>query len=273
MTNAHVVGKNSKVSVTLTDGSVLDGEVLGTDRIIDLAIVKVSPQGRKLPLAPIGKSADVEVGDFAIAIGNAVRLDNTVTLGVISALGRSGQELGMGMGNTKYLQTDAAINPGNSGGPLLNEFGEVIGINTAIRNNAAGISFAIPIDDATQVMDYLTNGRKIPRAYIGISYRGLTVDQIKRINAKNKASETPLFFDLPEVASVIVDGVRPDSPASNAGLKPFDILIELDGKPVKDSQVVVPIVSGKKVGEQLKCKVLRQGRELELVITVGDIPA
>ena len=149
LTNAHVVKNAARVTVTLTDGRTFEGTVKGSDEYMDLAAVKIKPYGRKLPTAPLGRSDDLQVGDWVIAIGNAVGLDSTVTLGIVSSLSRSAAEVGIPNKKVNFIQTDAAINPGNSGGPLLNEFGEVIGINTAIRANAAGIGFAIPIDSAS----------------------------------------------------------------------------------------------------------------------------
>lgn len=141
LTNAHVVRNAAKVTVTLTDGRVFEGVVKGSDEYMDLAAVRIKPSGKVLPTAPLGRSDELQVGDWVIAIGNAVGLDSTVTLGIVSSLSRSAAEVGIPNKKVNFIQTDAAINPGNSGGPLLNEFGEVIGINTAIRANAMGIGF------------------------------------------------------------------------------------------------------------------------------------
>ena len=130
MTNAHVVNKASKVTITLTDGRTFEGTVKGSDDFLDLAVIKIKPSGKVLPTAPLGRSDDLQVGDWVIAIGNAVGLDSTVTLGIVSSLSRSAAEVGIPNKKVNFIQTDAAINPGNSGGPLLNEFGEVIGVNT-----------------------------------------------------------------------------------------------------------------------------------------------
>lgn len=141
LTNSHVVKNAAKVTVTLTDGRTFEGTVKGSDDYMDLAAVRIKPSGRSLPTAPLGRSDELQVGDWVIAIGNAVGLDSTVTLGIVSSLSRSAAEVGIPNKKVNFIQTDAAINPGNSGGPLLNEFGEVIGINTAIRANAMGIGF------------------------------------------------------------------------------------------------------------------------------------
>ncbi|MEK0192251.1 trypsin-like peptidase domain-containing protein, partial [Microcoleus anatoxicus] len=148
LTNAHVVDQADRVTVTLNDGSVFPGEVLGTDEVTDLAVVKINTKGVNLPTAALGDSDAVKVGDWAIAVGNPLGFDNTVTLGIISTLKRSSAAVGIPDKRLDFIQTDAAINPGNSGGPLLNGSGEVIGINTAIRADAMGIGFAIPINKA-----------------------------------------------------------------------------------------------------------------------------
>ncbi|EOD08844.1 hypothetical protein EMIHUDRAFT_68105, partial [Emiliania huxleyi CCMP1516] len=154
---AHVVKNAAKVTVTLIDGRTFDGLVRGTDEFMDLAAIRIKPSGKPLPTAPLGRSDELQVGDWAIAIGNAVGLDSTVTLGIISSLSRSAAEVGIPNKKVNFIQTDAAINPGSVGGPLPApscplftgaRFGEVVGINTAIRANAAGIGFAIPIDTA-----------------------------------------------------------------------------------------------------------------------------
>ncbi|MEO1691841.1 MAG: trypsin-like peptidase domain-containing protein, partial [Cyanobacteria bacterium J06631_6] len=146
LTNAHVVSGADRVTVTLKDGREFEGVVKGTDDVTDLAVVEIQNSTGDLPIAPLGNSSDIQVGDWAIAVGNPVGLNNTVTLGIISTLTRSSAQVGIPDKRIDFLQTDAAINPGNSGGPLLNERGEVIGINTAIRPDANGIGFAIPID-------------------------------------------------------------------------------------------------------------------------------
>ncbi len=166
LTNAHVVDDADKVTVRLRDGRTFRGEVLGVDEPSDLAVVKI--QGDNLPVATLGDSSQVQVGDWAIAVGNPLGLDNTVTLGIISTLKRSRVQVGIPDKRLDFIQTDTAINPGNSGGPLLNDRGEVIGINTAIRADAEGIGFAIPIDKAKAIKDRLARGESIPHPYIGV---------------------------------------------------------------------------------------------------------
>ena len=178
LTNAHVVKNADKVTVRLRDGRTFKGEVRGVDEPSDLAVVKI--KGKNLPIAPLGDSSKLQVGDWAIAVGNPLGLDNTVTLGIISTLNRSSAQAGIPDMRLDFIQTDTAINPGNSGGPLLNDRGEVIGINTAIRAGAEGIGFAIPIDKAKAIKDQLARGETIPHPYIGIQMLTLTPEVAQR---------------------------------------------------------------------------------------------
>ena len=178
LTNAHVVSGADRVTVTLKDGREFEGVVKGKDEVTDLAVVKIDTSGVDLPIAPLGNSESVRVGDWAIAVGNPVGLNNTVTLGIISTLTRSSAQVGIPDKRIDFLQTDAAINPGNSGGPLLNEQGEVIGINTAIRPDANGIGFAIPIDKARAIANTLAAGKQVPHPYIGVQMRTLLKQRV-----------------------------------------------------------------------------------------------
>ncbi|MBA3921595.1 MAG: trypsin-like peptidase domain-containing protein, partial [Nostocaceae cyanobacterium] len=164
LTNAHVVDQADKVTVRLKDGRALEGKVQGVDEVTDLAVVKINAGG-DLPVATLGSSDSLQVGDWAIAVGNPLGFDNTVTLGIVSTLKRSSAQVGIPDKRLDFIQTDAAINPGNSGGPLLNDQGEVIGINTAIRADAAGIGFAIPIDKAKAIAFQLQRGQKVAHPY------------------------------------------------------------------------------------------------------------
>ncbi|EGJ35707.1 trypsin-like serine protease, partial [Moorena producens 3L] len=166
LTNAHVVEGADKVTVTLKDGRKFNGQVKGVDEFTDLAVVKIN--GTSLPIVSLGDSSQVQVGDWAIAVGNPLGLDNTVTLGIVSTIGRSSAQAGIPDKRLDFIQTDAAINPGNSGGPLLNATGEVIGINTAIRANAMGIGFAIPINKVKEISNKLAQGQKVVHPYIGV---------------------------------------------------------------------------------------------------------
>lgn len=270
LTNAHVVKNAAKVTVTLTDGRTFEGSVKGCDDYMDLAAVKIKPTGLKLPTAPLGKSDELQVGDWVIAIGNAVGLDSTVTLGIVSSLSRSAAEVGIPNKKVDFIQTDAAINPGNSGGPLLNEFGEVIGINTAIRANANGIGFAIPIKTAAEAMTELSQGRKIAHAYLGISMSSLTPDSARQNNADPSSN-----VELPEMTGALVLAVAPDTPAVKAGLRKFDLIVELGGRPVKTAADAQAIVDGTKVGTPLQMKIVRHvnrgGKTLSITVITGDL--
>ncbi len=197
LTNAHVVKDADQVSVKLRDGRTFKGEVRGVDEPSDLAVVKI--QGKDLPVAPLGDSSQIQVGEWAIAVGNPLGLDNTVTLGIISTLNRSSSQVGIPDMRLDFIQTDAAINPGNSGGPLLNDRGEVIGINTAIRAGAEGIGFAIPIDKAKAIKDRLARGEDIPHPYIGIQMLTLTPEVAQQFN-----DDPNSLMLVPEINGVLV---------------------------------------------------------------------
>jgi len=266
MTNAHVVNKASKVTITLTDGRTFEGTVKGSDDFLDLAVIKIKPSGRALPTAPLGRSDDLQVGDWVIAIGNAVGLDSTVTLGIVSSLSRSAAEVGIPNKKVNFIQTDAAINPGNSGGPLLNEFGEVIGVNTAIRANANGIGFAIPIDTAEQAVKVLAEGKKIAHAYLGISMSSLTPEAARQNNDDPNSN-----VELPELNGALVLAVGPDTPAAKAGFRKFDLIQELDGRPVKTAADAQAIVDDSKVGQPLSARVMRSSKSLSISVVTGDL--
>ena len=266
MTNAHVVKNAARVTVTLTDGRTFEGVVKGSDDFMDLAAVRIKPSGKRLPTAPLGRSDELQVGDWVIAIGNAVGLDSTVTLGIVSSLSRSSAEVGIPNKKVNFIQTDAAINPGNSGGPLLNEFGEVIGVNTAIRANAAGIGFAIPIDTADKAMRELAQGKKIAHAYLGISMSSLTPDSARQNNADPNSN-----VELPEQSGALILAVAPDTPAAKAGLRKFDLITELAGQTVKSAADAQAIVDNSRVGQSLVCKVVRGQKTIAVAVTTSDL--
>ncbi|HIK27277.1 MAG: trypsin-like peptidase domain-containing protein [Oscillatoriaceae bacterium SKW80] len=257
LTNAHVVSGADTVTVTLRDGRRFKGEVRGIDELSDLAVVKID--GQNLPIAPLGNSSDLKVGDWAIAVGNPLGLDNTVTLGIISTLNRSSAQVGIPDKRLDFIQTDAAINPGNSGGPLVNERGEVIGINTAIRAEAQGIGFAIPIDKAKSIKDKLARGEKIPHPYIGIRMTTLTPELAKESNSDPNSP-----FTIPEVNGVLTLQVIPNSPAAAAGLRRGDVILEIDGQPVTSAEKLQSIVEMSRIGQPLKFKVQR-GERIEII--------
>ncbi|MFW6359653.1 MAG: HhoA/HhoB/HtrA family serine endopeptidase [Chroococcales cyanobacterium] len=264
LTNAHVVSEADRVTVTLKDGRTFDGEVLGADEITDLAVVKIN--GEDLPVAPLGDSDSVSVGDWAIAVGNPVGLDNTVTLGIISTLDRASSEVGIPDKRVSFLQTDAAINPGNSGGPLLNQNGEVIGINTAIRANAMGIGFAIPINKAKELKDFLISGEQVPHPYVGIQMITLTPELAQK---NNQDPTSPIV--IPETEGVLVVEVLRNTPAATAGIRQGDVIVEIEGERLQNVQQLQEIIEESGVNEPLQFTILRGSRPIELTVTTAQL--
>jgi len=263
LTNAHVVEGASEVSVTLPDGRSFTGKVLGADPLTDVAVVKVVAS--KLPVATLGDSNEVRPGEWAIAIGNPLGLDNTVTAGIISAIQRT-NAVGEGQ-RVPYIQTDAAVNPGNSGGPLINDRGQVIGINTAIRQApGAGLSFAIPINTARQIAAQILERGYASHPYIGVRLQALTPQLAKEINATTNECR------LPEVNGVVVVEVMANSPAARGGLKPCDLIEKVGDKAVKNASEVQLGVDRGKVGEPLTITVQRNGSRQNLTVRPAELP-
>ena len=263
LTNAHVVEGSSEVHVTLPDGRSFSGKVLGADPLTDVAVVKVVAS--RLPVAPLGDSAKVRPGEWAIAIGNPLGLDNTVTAGIISAIQRT-NALGEGQ-RVPYIQTDAAVNPGNSGGPLINDRGEVIGINTAIRQApGAGLSFAIPINTARQIAAQILERGFASHPYIGVRLQALTPQLAREINGATDECQ------LPEVNGVVVVEVMKGSPADQGGLKPCDMIEQVDNKPVANPSEVQLAVDRGRVGQLLSLKVKRKEQALILSLRPAELP-
>lgn len=266
LTNAHVVNEADKVTVTLKDGRTFEGKVQGADEVTDLAVIKISDGGSNLPIAPLGNSNNVQVGDWAIAVGNPLGLDNTVTLGIVSTLKRSSREVGIFDKRLDFIQTDAAINPGNSGGPLLNDRGEVIGINTAIRAEAQGIGFAIPIDKAKAIKDQLMRGEKISHPYLGVQMLTLT-PELAQENNNDPNSPIP----VPEINGVLVVRVLPNSPAAAAGMRRGDVIVQVDGQTVKSAEQLQSIVDNSRVGQVLQVKLQRGDKTQQLGVRAGEL--
>ena len=266
LTNAHVVSGADRVTVTLKDGREFEAVVKGTDEVTDLAVVKIENMSGDLPIAPLGNSSNIQVGDWAIAVGNPVGLNNTVTLGIISTLTRSSAQVGIPDKRIDFLQTDAAINPGNSGGPLLNERGEVIGINTAIRPDANGIGFAIPIDRAREITNTLAAKRQVPHPYINVQMRTLTPEIAQRNNSNPNSP-----FTIPEVEGVLVLRVLPDTPAEAAGLRLGDVITAIDGEPINDAGQLQSIVDSSGLNKSLQFNVLRGDRTLKLRVVTTQL--
>jgi S1-C subfamily serine protease len=264
LTNAHVVAQADKVTVTLKDGRVLEGQVQGVDEVTDLAAIKVN--GKNLPVAPLGDSSSVQVGDWAIAVGNPLGLDNTVTLGIVSTLKRSSAQVGIPDKRLDFIQTDAAINPGNSGGPLLNDRGEVIGINTAIRADGMGIGFAIPIDKAKAIKDRLIRGEKVAHPYIGVQMETLTPELARQNNSDPNSA-----IQIPEVNGVLVVRVIPNSPAAAAGLRRGDVIVQVDGQNIKKAEQLQSLVEDTQVGQAIQVKVRRGSQTQQLAVRTGEL--
>lgn len=257
LTNAHVVEGADKVVVKLKDGRDFAGEVLGQDPVTDVAVIKID--AKTLPVVPIGDSNQLQSGEWAIAIGNPLGLDNTVTVGIISATGRSSLEVGVPDKRVGFIQTDAAINPGNSGGPLLNGLGEVIGMNTAIIGDAQGLGFSIPINTAQRLANQLIAKGKVQHPFLGIQMRTLTPSVAEQFR------ETPdVGFRLATESGVLIARVLDASPAEVAGLKAGDVIQKVGGQPVLEAQDVQDRVAEGEIGVPLSVEVNRAGKLLTL---------
>jgi len=254
LTNAHVVQGADRLTVTLLDGRTFTGTVVGTDPETDLAVVKIPAQ--HLPVTSLGDSAALVPGEWAIAIGNPYGLASTVTVGVISATGRT---LPDGPEET-FIQTDAAINPGNSGGPLVNTAGQVIGINTVMFANAQGIGFAIPIDTAKGIMRQLIATGKVVRPYLGVYLQPVTPDLAAALH-------------LPaNTRGALVADVLPNSPAAAAGLARGDVIMEAAGQHVATPSALITLVHGSKIGTRLLLLVERQDHTQYVTVKIGQMP-
>jgi serine protease Do len=252
LTNNHVVEKASSIRVKMSDGKEYDAKVIGKDAKTDIALIKVNVRN-SLPVAVLGDSDALEVGDWVLAIGNPYGLDHTVTAGIVSAKGRV---IGQGPYDD-FIQTDASINPGNSGGPLFNLRGEVIGINTAIISGGQGIGFAIPINMAKALLPQLKNRGKVVRGWLGVVIQKVTPELAKG-------------FGLKESEGALVSDVMEDSPASKAGIKRGDVIVSFDGKRIKEMDQLPRIVAATVVGKGVKVGLIRDGKPLEVEVTVAE---
>jgi len=257
LTNNHVVEGAQQIKVTLLSGKTFPARIIGTDRFADLAVVRVATSER-LPVAELGNSGTLQVGQLAVAIGNPFGLGHTVTVGVISALNRSIQVPGLVIEN--LIQTDAAINPGNSGGALVDSGGTVIGINTAIVPNAVGIGFAIPIDTARAIMAQLIRSGRVVRPYVGVTWGG-DVDQ-------SIASQ----YNLPVDRGIIVREVDPKGPAAAAGIQAGDIIVAVDGRPVANWNEFIRELFTRRPGDRVRLEVVRDGSRRTVQVTLAERP-
>ncbi len=259
LTNNHVVDGAADVSVIFDDGRELKATVVGRDKHTDVAVMKVDEKG--LPAIPLGDSDVLEVGDWVVAIGNPFGLSHTVSAGILSAKGRTRDDV-KGLdpsGYFNFLQTDASINPGNSGGPLLNLKGEVVGINAAVRANANGIGFAIPINMVKQLLPMLLRDAKIRRSAIGVVVDFLTPVQAERLKR-------------PDRKGALVKDVLPGGPADRAGLSPDDVILAFDGKSVSDPNELRWLASIAGVNRVITLRIARLERVFDVRVTLGELP-
>ncbi|HET9733999.1 MAG TPA: Do family serine endopeptidase [Burkholderiales bacterium] len=257
LTNHHVVETADEIEVALSDGKKLLAKVVGNDPETDLAVLRVNAD--KLPAITFGQSEQLRVGDVVLAIGNPFGVGQTVTSGIVSAIGRSGLHI-----NTfeNFIQTDAAINPGNSGGALVDVQGNLVGINTAIYSRTGGsmgIGFAIPVSTARMVMDQIIKSGSVTRGWIGVELQEITP----------AIAES---FKLADTRGAIIAGVLRGGPADKAGVKPGDVLTSVNDAPVADPQAMLNLVAALQPGSSARVKVKRQAQTLELAVTVGRRP-
>lgn len=266
LTNAHVVDGATVVKITLKDGRSFDGKVVGIDSVTDVAVVKI--EASDLPQVELGSTESLAPGQWAIAIGNPLGLDNTVTAGIISAIDRSSSQVGIPDKRVQFIQTDAAINPGNSGGPLLNDQGQVIGMNTAIRANAQGLGFAIPIETAKRIADQLFTDGEVQHPFLGIQMVSLSPEMRQRIN-----EDPELNIKVDQDSGVIIVRVMEETPAEAAGLQRGDIIQSINGKIVETPVEVQAQVEGSRIGESLQVEVLRNGNPKTIEVKPMALPS
>jgi serine protease Do len=254
ITNNHVVDGADDIKVKLEDGSEIPAKVIGKDPKTDIALLKLDKEGT-YPYIGFGDSDKVEIGDWVVAVGNPYGLEHTVTAGILSARGRA---IGAGPYDD-FLQTDASINPGNSGGPLLNLQGEVVGINTMIVYGGNGIGFAIPSSMATKIVDKLKTVGHVDRGWLGVIIQEVT-------------PELAQYFGLKDPKGALIGTVQPDTPAADAGFKEGDIIINFDGKDIKQFQDLSSFVADTEVGKEVSVVVFRDKKEITLKVKVGLLP-
>ncbi len=253
VTNNHVVGRATEIKVVLADKKEYKAELIGTDERTDLALLKIEPDD-SLPIAELGDSDVLRVGDWVLAIGNPFGFGHTVTSGIVSAKGRV---IGAGPYDD-FIQTDASINPGNSGGPLFNLDGEVVGINTAIVPTGQGIGFSIPANMARNVIDQLRESGMVERGFLGVVIQDVTPELARQ-------------FDLEEPKGVLVSDVGEGGPAEEAGLQSGDVILEFDGKSVEDRRDLARMVAGTEAGKMVRLKILRDSATQEVKVKLSRL--
>ncbi len=256
ITNNHVIDRADVIQVQLNDqrGELFEATVVGRDARTDIALIKISVP-RDLPVAPLGNSSDLKVGEWVAAFGNPYGHGHTMTKGIISAIGREIDEINL----FPFLQTDASINPGNSGGPLVDSRGYVIGVNTAIDARAQGIGFAIPIDHVKAILEPLEKEGRVRRGFLGVQMAPVTDDSAKAYN-------------LPQKEGALVVQVVEDSPAAKAGLEAYDLIIEFGGRAIKTPSDLTRAVAATAAGQRSEVKVIRSGKERTLAVVIGEHP-
>ena len=265
LTNAHVVDQATTIRVTSIDSRTYDAETIGSDEQLDVAVLRLQGDAESLAVAELGDSASAQIGDWAIAIGNPLGLSYTVTMGIISALNRDiSKPNGVGQYDN-LIQTDAAINPGNSGGPLVNAFGEVIGINTIIARQSSsgiaieGINFAISINPVKEVLGQLVAAGKVTRAYLGVWYQDITPAMADK-------------FGVHAGEGVVVSEVSPGSPAEEAGIEPGDVITKVDGETVS-YETLAQVIAFKPVGSLVELEVIRDGEAVVVSLILSERPS
>ncbi len=254
LTNHHVVERADRIVVKLSDGRSLRARIIGTDADTDIALIKVE-SSKPLPVAPIGDSSSLRMGEWVCAIGNPLGYEHTVTVGVVSYLGRKLFDPSL----DNYIQTDAAISFGNSGGPLINARGEVIGINTAISSRATNIGFAVPINGAADIVPQLREHGRVSRGYVGVSLRDVDADLQRSLN-------------LPVGSGALVQDVKESSPAARAGLRPYDIVLSFNDRTISSDDELIHEIASRAPGTQARLRVLRDGREDTFTVKLAERP-
>src|SRR5689334_22228641 len=254
LTNHHVIDRADRITVKLSDGRSLKARVIGSDPDTDIALLKIDGQAG-LPVAPLGDSSTLRAGEWVVAIGNPLGYEHSVTVGVVSYLGRKLFDASL----DNYIQTDAAINFGNSGGPLINSRGEVIGINAAISSRASSIGFAVPINGATAILPQLREKGRVSRGYIGVALRDVDADLQKSLGLKSSGG-------------ALVQDVTTGSPGARAGLRPYDVIVAVDGKPVLRNDELIQNVAARQPGTLATLQVMRDGRSLNVPVKLAERP-
>lgn len=252
LTNHHVIENAERITVKLTDGRSLRAQVIGSDPDTDIALIKIASEG-KFPHATLGNSDDLRVGEWVCAIGNPLAYEHTVTVGVVSFIGRKLFDTSL----DNYIQTDAAINFGNSGGPLINSRGEVIGINSAVSRQASSIGFAVPINQAKLILPQLMEKGHVSRGYIGVALRDVDPDLKDSLK-------------LARTSGALVQDVFADSPGERAGLKPYDLIVSVDGRDVSNNGALIREIAARQPGSTARLEVLRDNRPREVIVKLAE---